>query len=325
MERINPRPPARDAVPMTEPDDVHFMHGHPVPKSDHAPLLASFHLLLAQAAECFSVRIGPTGRTSHFEDWELTRAALMARMASTLRHLGYLVPSYSRLDGLALTRTLVDHIVAFAWISANPNDRLPAFLRSSFKDQLAKDARRRERGEVPLIEDALRERLSAYTREVNEEMPKLPRRSREADEHWRDQARALLPQSLGDLVDFQRWYRDVYDHYAASDHPATLGLGLFVHLDGNPVIATVDGEPERELEQDLRPYWIAAFAFADALLVSHLASGRPRLQPLRQALELIGTIRNLDRAGRLLVTAGDDGSVSIGLAEADEETGTAAD
>lgn len=91
----------------------------------------------------------------------------MARMASTLRHLGYLAPSYSRLDGPALARTLVDHVVAFAWISAKPNDRLPAFLRSSFKDQLAKDARRRERGEEPLIEDALRERVSAYTREVN--------------------------------------------------------------------------------------------------------------------------------------------------------------
>ena len=255
-------------LPMTAPDDVQFMHGHPIPTRDHATLLASFHLLLAQAAECFPVRIRPTGQTSHFEDWELTRAALMARMASTLRHLGYLAPSYSRLDGLALARTLVDHVVAFAWISANPNDRLPAFLRSSFKDQLAKDARRRERSEEPLIEDALRGRLSAYTREVNEEMPKLPRRSREADEHWRDQARALLPESLRGLVDFQRWYRDVYDHYAASDHPATLGLELFVHLDGNPVVATVDGEPERNLQEDLRPYWIAAFAFADAARVA---------------------------------------------------------
>jgi hypothetical protein len=113
----------------------------------------------------------------------------------------------------------------------------------------------------------------------------------------------LLPESLGNLVDFQRWYRDIYDHYAASDHPATLGLERFVHLDRNPVVATVDGEPERELEEDLRPYWIAAFAFADALVVSHLATGRPRLQPLRQALELIGTIRNLERAGRLSVTA----------------------
>jgi hypothetical protein len=91
------------------------------------------------------------------------------------------------------------------------------------------------------------------------------------------------------------------------------------------VVAASSNKPERNLEDDLRPYWIAAFAFADALLVSHLASGRPRLQPLRQALEQIGTIRNLARAGRLSVTAMDDGSFSIGLADADEGTGTAAD
>jgi hypothetical protein len=40
------------------------------------------------------------------QDWEVTRAAFMARMASTLRHLTYLAPSYSRLEGLALARTL---------------------------------------------------------------------------------------------------------------------------------------------------------------------------------------------------------------------------
>lgn len=160
IERTHRRPPVERAMllRMTAPDDIRFMHGHPVPTRDHATLLASFHLLLAQAAECFPVRIRPTGQTSHFEDWQLTRAALMARMASTLRHLGYLAPSYSRLDGLALARTLVDHVVAFAWISAKPNDRLRAFLRSSFKDHLAKDARGRKRGEEPLIEDALRER-----------------------------------------------------------------------------------------------------------------------------------------------------------------------
>jgi hypothetical protein len=304
---------------MTEPDDLQFTHGHPLPTRDHATLLSSYHLLLGLGAECFPVRIRPTGKTTHFESWELTRAALMARMASTLRHLGYLAPSYSRLDGLALARTLVDHVITFAWISADPKERLPVFLCDSFKNQLAKDRRYRERSDPPLIKDALRERLSAYTREVNREMPKLPRRSREADEHWREQARPLLPESLRDVIDFQRWYRDVYDHYAASDHPTTLGLEVFVHLAGNPVVATVDGEPVRDdLVEDLRPYWIAAFAFAAALLVSHLASGRPRLHGMKQTLQTIGTMRNLERAGRLAVEVKDDGSFSIGLADEDE-------
>lgn len=233
---------------------------------------------------------------------------------------GYLAPSYSRLDGFALTRTLVDHVIAFAWISADPKERLPAFLRSSFKDQLAKDKRYRDRGEAPLVDDARRERLSAYTREVNQEMPKLPRRSCEADAHWVERIRSSLPESLH-IVDFQRLYRDVYDHFAASDHPTTLGLQVFAHLAGSPVVVTVDGQPERNLTEDLRPYWLAVFAFADALVVSNLASGRPRLQPLHQALETIGTMRELERDGRLVVTETADGT-TISVAVEDEGTET---
>jgi hypothetical protein len=189
----------------------------------------------------------------------------MARMASTLRHLGHLAPSYSRLDGVALARTPVDHVITFAWIGACPQERVPALLRTSFKSLLAKDRRARERG-VPFLADGPRERLRAYTREVNREMPKLPRLSREADAAWRERV-ASLPDSLH-IVDFEGLYDQIYDQYAEFDHPSTLGLQVFVHLGGSPVRATVDGQPERNLVEDLRPYWIAVFAFAEALVVS---------------------------------------------------------
>ena len=79
-----------------------------------------------------------TDETTPFESWEVTRAAFIARMAGTLRHLGYLAPSYSRLGGLALARTLVDHVITFAWISADPKERLPAFLCKSFETSSAR-------------------------------------------------------------------------------------------------------------------------------------------------------------------------------------------
>jgi len=130
----------------------------------------------------------------------------------------------------------------------------------------------------------------------------------------------LLPESLGDLVDFQRWYRDVYDHYAASDQPAALGLELFVHRDGNPVVATVDAEPERDLEEDLRPYWIAAFAFAD-----DPARVTPGLGQPAPSAAAGGARADRDdpqpRAGRAPVGYRPGRrSFRIGLAEADEGT-----
>jgi hypothetical protein len=90
-----------------------------------------------------------------------------------------------------------------------------------------------------------------------------------------------------------------------------------VHLADSPVVAEVDGRPEREPTADLRPYWIAMFALAEALVVSNLACGRPRLGPLQQALETIGTLRSLEREGRLVVTETADG-VTIGVADPDD-------
>ena len=55
------------------------------------------------------------------------------------------------------------------------------------------------------------------------------------------------------------------------------------------------------------------FAFAEALIVSSLASGQPHLQNLSPALETIGTMRNLEHEGRLSVAVADDGTISVGV------------
>jgi hypothetical protein len=138
---------------MGDPDRIQFTHGYPIPSRDHATLLASHRLLLDAACECLPVSVTPRGKTTFFEDWEATRAAFVARMMGTVRHLSYLAPSYSRLDGFALTRTLVDHVITFAWISADPKEHLPAFLCDSFENLLRKDARSRSRGDGALLGD----------------------------------------------------------------------------------------------------------------------------------------------------------------------------
>jgi hypothetical protein len=128
-----------------------------------------------------------------------------------------------------------------------------------------------------------------------------------------------LPEPLH-IVDLKRMYHDIYDHYSAYDHPTTTGLQIFVHLAGDQDVAAVDGEPMRDREADLRPYWIAVFAFAQTLVVSNLASGRPSLQALRRALGTVGQMRELERVGRLAVTTTKDGGFNIGIAANDDDT-----
>jgi hypothetical protein len=177
-----------------------------------------------------------------------------------------------------------------------------------------------ESGVGSLLEDAPRERLRAYTREVHRELPKLPPLSREADASWRERVEASLLQSLH-IVDFRGQYDRIYDECAEFDHPSTPGLQVFVHLGGSPVRVTLDGCPERNLDEDLRLYRIAVLAFAEALVVSNLASSHPRLAPLQQALQTIGTLRKLERDGRLVVGEMADGA-TIDVASEDERSET---
>jgi hypothetical protein len=286
----------RDPLRMTDPERIQFLHGYPIPTTDHAALLASHRLPLAW-------RRVPAG-TGGVEAPDLvlrglvTRAAFMARMASTLRHLSYLAPSYSRLDSLALARTLIDHVITFAWISGDPAVRLPVFLRSSFSRTLDRDRDFRHRGDTLLDEDK-RQCLRAYVREHRGDLPGLPRLSKEADDSWRERVEARLPETLH-VPKFEELYTEIYDQFATFDHPSTLGLQVFVHTEGDTVVATVDGEPERDRETDVRPYWFGVFAFAEALVVSHLASGRPRLQSLQRNLGTIGTYASWNEQGASL-------------------------
>jgi hypothetical protein len=121
-------------------------------------------------------------------------------------------------------------------------------------------------------------------REHQGDLPGLPRLSKEADDSWRERVEARLPETLH-IPKFEELYTEIYDQFATFDHPNTLGLQVFVHTEGDPVVATGDGEPERD-----------------------------------RNLGTIGTMRELERAGRLAVTVGEDGTVNIGVADDETES-----
>ena len=67
----------------------------------------------------------------------------------------------------------------------------------------------------------------------------------------------------------------------------------------------------------MRPYWLAAWSFIWALMVSSLATGRPRLGPLNERISQIRAIREFDRHDLLDVTEGDGGMVISVVPDAD--------
>lgn len=281
-------------------------------------LLSAYDLLRREVKECLPVTVSPSTGTTFFESWEITRAAFIARMASTLRHLGYLAPSFSRLDGAALCRTLIEHAITYAWIAGAPAERLPRFIRTSFSDQLDKDNRRRRDGDL-LVSDEFRAHMRAYVRTHPHQMPGLPKLAEQADASWSKLAAEALPAGMA-IPAFAELYRDVYDGFAALDHANTVGLQWLVHRRDEPrIVLTVDGDPQRELESDLRPYWLAMWAFAMTLQVSSLHSGRPQRSSLHRTLRIIGGLREHERLGRLEIQPIEGGGFSLGLRESGAE------
>lgn len=305
----------RNPVRVTDPDDVQVAFDHPVPAPEHAALLASYELVLRLTDSLLPVKVpGAPGRF-FFEDWETTRAALIARMASTLRHLGYLAPSSSRLDGIALARTLLEHAISFAWISANPRAHLPRFLRTNFSRALTTDKKFRANDDA-LIDEDLRQRYRCYVRAHTDDMPGLPRRAEEADERWLSEARALMPDPL-QLPALVELYDIVYDSFANLDHPSITALQIFVRTDPVRAGAVVDGEPNRERETDVRPYWLGLWSFVWALAVSTCATRRPLATDLQRAVSRARALREFDRHGLLDVSQRGD-TITVGLtADAD--------
>jgi hypothetical protein len=55
-------------------------------------------------------------------------------------------------------------------------------------------------------------------------------------------------------------------------------------------------------QQRPAPALVTTFTFAEALVVSSVLGGCPRLGALRKTLETIGTLRTLERERRLAIT-----------------------
>lgn len=302
--------------------------GLPIPTRHHAALMASYQPVIALLTAGAQVRVPGRPGELFLEDWQVTRAAFLARIAGTLRHLLYLAPSTSRLDGAALCRTLIDHAIHYTWIAADPNERLPRFLRKSYSHAVTQHERMQQR-ETELLTPDLLERYEAYRELHPQGTGRLPAMAQAVDAAWLEKVRAAAPAPL-QMPSMDEYYHLVYDGFANMDHPSTIGLQTFVHLDPRSPAAWVDGEPERDLHEDQRPYWLALWVTCWVLLVASLSQGRPRLSEVQDVMRRARALREYDRHDLLLVTEGPEGMHVDVKPDADEQlervaTETAAD
>lgn len=129
--------------------------------------------------------------------WPLVGAALLSHATSTMRSIVLLGPAGAHTDASRLLRSLYDHIVTFAWLAADPGERLAVWRLEDIVQRLKAVREMAQAGE-PILDDAARDEMQrevdAATRTTT---PGLAAKALAADRYWAPRVEAIDETRLG--------------------------------------------------------------------------------------------------------------------------------
>ncbi len=160
------------------------------------------------------------GEDNRHDSWQVTGPALIARGRNTLESLTAVAAVRHRADASILLRSLFEHFVSFAWLAADPANRMPNWLASDATQRLKIDADFRTIGE-PVFDEKVRREMEAR-RSAAAAMPALPERAVRVDEEWGTRLREL--NAISPHVSARGIYRAVYREGSSFTHPTIYGI-----------------------------------------------------------------------------------------------------
>lgn len=211
-------------------------------------------------------------------DWRLVAPGLIGGAASMLESIFRLSPPRNALSVEALTRSLADYLITFAWIAV-PNSRAQSLDRFEF-DEYAKqesaDKKYRKvfperskrykklikAGKMPseLLDDGKRKWIARRRKVIGStEMPPLLDRAFLADEYWMDHNEAVEHQPLAHV------YVMVFVRHSAVAHASPTAVARVASSRGGVLSV---GEPTADSIKSA-PYSLATVLFG---LMLHIAS-----------------------------------------------------
>jgi len=205
------------------------------------------------------------------DDWEVNGAAMLVRASEAVRTLFRLTPQDSWLPVEAITRTVLEMAITFAWLAADPSRRVEEWISGNDKERLKADNKvrrwlpERNRVEEPqaLLSDEIRELVEAEARDLMA----LSDRAVAADSAWKSK----IPELQQKACSFTDFYALAYPHYSFAIHALHQPLYRFVGIDDEGVVFV--GQEGRERRSS--PWSTALIFYGISLLVSAEAFGWP--------------------------------------------------
>lgn len=229
--------------------------------------------LLGLVEQYLPERVEFEGPLAEFNDWRIVAPGLIGDAASILDSIARLPPPRHALSAEILTRSLVDYVITFAWIAAEPEneekrrERLNRLEADEYSERERSDqkytiefrqkSRRRkalfdhyveliEVGKMPseLLCRQMRERVTVRRKIVGSKpMPPLLDRAFQADEYWIDHSPAVRDHP------FANQWGLIFSWYSAVAHPSVTAIARVVSSEpgvvtvGKPTSASIESTP----------------------------------------------------------------------------------
>jgi hypothetical protein len=206
---------------------------------------------------------------SEQDNWELVAPAFVFTGMSCLCSILALgqfrgLPRGGTQDASVLLRRLYEHAVTFAWIAADPDVHVRAWLASDYENRLKANRELRELGDAGLSA-ATEQKYKSYIAARPKIMGNVKTRTIEADRYWSAKIplhgrKAPLPTTK---LSFESLYTMIYRGASADAHATAGGISPWIHGTGGGsfVIAVKGGD------NDDFPFTFAPIVFASWLFI----------------------------------------------------------
>jgi len=181
------------------------------------------------------------------DDWSIVGPAMLVAATRHLRALEHLQCEFpSGVVAWQILRSMFEYVTTFAWVAANPEERVPRWLKYDYGQRIKLENDLASLGEDRILEPATRERLSAYAPDA-EPMPPFVDVAREADDSWAATLQQLRGHVPEEFRRFRLQYVWIYRNGSRYTQPSSHVVDPFVSGDA-PQLAI---DNERPLDRDL--------------------------------------------------------------------------
>jgi len=235
--------------------------------------IRTIQALVAVARQAFPLEVT---KVAEDEPFRFIGPALIARSTGAVESISLLAPYGRSSDSAVLFRVLTEHVIVFAWLAADPETRIPLWLKEDAKQRTAMH-NDWIKGAPPLLAEWPLAWFEGLKR-VKGKMPDTRGCAAQADKFWRKRLPGVLSAGTPE-ASFVAQYQTMFRGASRSVHAGLMGLQPCIIETPQGTVIDVEAPHANEHATTAAPV-----LYALGLYVSAAALGWPDLRDIEVAI-----------------------------------------